>query len=276
VRLFVGHPASVSRPVVGTRSTILLQRQEKRKVYPYSIVPGGAESVLEARNAMLTPAVAAHYKAFDLGKLQKVTLSTDLVGYVSYRYGDQIYWTAKQIRLKAGETVFTDGEHIARGRCLNCYSAHPMMPIRPHEPTEKTLDSPTEVPLIAMQMMPMALPDPFTLPPTARELSPAIPDLPVVETAHRPVRWWLPILPILPILPFIPPIHHHPNPPAAVVPVPPGGGGGTGGGGGEGGGGGNPPGDVVVPEPGYFGFLAMGFSALVGVHAIRSRRNRRP
>ena len=55
-------------------------------------------------------------------------------GYVSYRFGDKIYWTSKAVHLKAGETIYTDGQHIARGRCLNCYSAHPMMPTRPHEP----------------------------------------------------------------------------------------------------------------------------------------------
>ena len=217
---------------------------------------------------MLNPAVADHYKAFDLAKLRQVTLSTDLVGYVSYRYGDQIYWTAKQIRLKAGETVFTDGQHIARGRCLNCYSAYPMMPVRNNEPSVEALDTPTEIPLIAMTVEPIPLPEPpFALPPTARELSPAVPEVPGVSgTSKGPFRWWLPLLPIVPILPFIPPIHHHPTPPTEVVPVPPGGGGG---------GGSGPPGGVVVPEPSYVWLLLGALSALAVFHAARSRRRAR-
>jgi len=276
LRYFLVQPAFVSRPV-GKRSATLLTRQEKRKVYPYSIVPGGATSVPEARTAMRNPAVANHYKDFDLTKLRQVTLSSDLVGYVSYRFNDQIYWTAKPLRFKAGETVFTDGEHIARGRCLNCYSAHPMMPIRPHEPTEKTLDTSTEVPLIAMKVEPvMALPDPFALPPTARELSPAVPEaevVPGVEAPKGPIRWWIPLLPVLPILPFIPPIHrNHPTPPpSALVPVPPGSGGGGSGGGGDTG----PPITVAAPEPGYVWFLLVALSGLAVFHARRSRRRER-
>ena len=112
----------------------MVVREVKRKVYPYSIVPGGAEDVLQARHAMTEPAVKAHYANFDLSQLKQVKLAATLSGYVSYRWGDKIYWTAKKITLRAGETVFTDGTHVARGRCLNCYSALPMQPIRPTSP----------------------------------------------------------------------------------------------------------------------------------------------
>src|ERR1700733_5857103 len=109
--------------------TVMVTEQVKRKVYPYSIVPGGAQNLHEARLAMSDPEVKAHYASFNLAQLKQVKLTTDIKGYVSYRWGDKIYWTAKTLTLRAGETVFTDGTHIARGRCLNCYSALPMSPV---------------------------------------------------------------------------------------------------------------------------------------------------
>jgi hypothetical protein len=105
--------------IVYRRSVVLVQ--ETRKVYPYSIVPGGAPNLDEAKLAMNKPDVRANYANVDFAKLHAVKLDKNLSGYVSYRYGDKIYWTKKKLTLRAGEMVFTDGEHIVRGRCLNCY-----------------------------------------------------------------------------------------------------------------------------------------------------------
>ena len=127
----------------------MVLEEETRKVFPYSIVPGGAKTVDEAKLAMLRPDVRANYTNVDFAKLHEVKLAANLSGYVSYRFGEKIYWTAKKLTLRAGETVFTDGAHIVRGRCLNCYSAFPMLPIRPNEPSEKMLNVPVDVPVFA-------------------------------------------------------------------------------------------------------------------------------
>ena len=167
---------------VRTRTTMVVT-SEKRKVYPYSIVPGGARTVLEAKRAMSDPAVRDHYAAVDIKNLRQMTLKSDMQGYVSYRYGGK-NWTAKKVHLKAGETVFTDGDHIVRGRCLNCYSAMPMMPTRHNEPSENTLNSPVEVPLIALSFpnLPLA-----AAPALAPPLAPVAP-VPAVVAGGAPVQ----------------------------------------------------------------------------------------
>ena len=81
----------------------MVLEQVKRKVYPYSIVPGGAENVRQAKVAMADPAIRAHYAGVDLAQLKEVKLTTNLSGYVSYRWGDKIYWTRKPLTLRAGE-----------------------------------------------------------------------------------------------------------------------------------------------------------------------------
>src|SRR5579863_74169 len=62
--------ATANPPVLGPVTATITE--EKRKVFPYSIVPGGALSVQEARRAMSDPAVRNHYAAFDLKNLKQV------------------------------------------------------------------------------------------------------------------------------------------------------------------------------------------------------------
>ena len=101
-------------------------------------------------------------------------LKKNLSGYVSYRWGGEIYWTSRPLTLRVGETVFTDGVHLVRGNCLNSYSPFPMLPIRPDEPTEQILDTPMEIPAIAYSFMriPVFAPE---LPPSPEALTPAVP-----------------------------------------------------------------------------------------------------
>ncbi len=154
--------------------TVMALEREKRKVYPYSIVPGGALSLDEARQAMKDPAVRANYANIDFAHLRQVKLANNLSGYVSYRWGNKIYWTSKKLTLRAGETVFTDGVHLVRGRCLNCYSALPMLPIRPKEPTEKVLDTPAELPVVAYAFPKLPV-EALELPPPPEALTPTVP-----------------------------------------------------------------------------------------------------
>jgi hypothetical protein len=247
-----------NRNIVYRRAVVL--QEETRKVYPYSIVAGGAATLEEAKLAMHRSDVRANYTNVDFAKLREVKLTTNLSGYVSYRYGEKIYWTAKKLTLRAGETVFTDGVHTVRGRCLNCYSAFPMLPIRPNEPTEKLLDVPVDVPVFAYKfpLLPVETPE---LPAPPEELTPTVPILPATPLIPPPGGG--PWFPIPPIIPIIPPIHHHPGSPVTPAgPVPPG-----------------PPGPpgpptppvVVTPEPNFAWFLVAGFIALVLTHGLRRR-----
>jgi hypothetical protein len=238
------------------RGTTAVITEEKRKVYPYSIVPGGARTVEEARRAMRDPAVRDHYAAVDLSKLRQVTLTADLSGYLSYRAGNQIYWTAKKLVLKAGETVYTDGDHVMRGRCLNRVSPLPMLPIQPKAPSEKTLNTPLEVPLVAMTFPLIPLEVVPTLPPPPGELTPTVPTLTSGSTSSGPGGGRF-----FPIIPIIPPIHRRSHPPPGSTTS-----------------GGTPPVVVppitaIAPEPEYRWLMAVVLLSLVVAARIRARRS---
>ena len=241
------HSASAKRVV--TYETTMVVEEVRRKVYPYSMVPGGAESLDEARRAMSDPAIKANYANIDFHQLKQVKLTTNISGYVSYRWGEKIYWTSKMLTLRAGETVFTDGVHLVRGRCLNCYSPRAMLPIRPTEPTEKVLDTPVEVPVIAYSFpkLPVETPE-LPLPPGV--LTPTVPIFPPTSPT-TPVKtggFWFPLIPI------IPPIHRHPpgtpTTPGVPIVVPP---------------------VTVVPEPGYAWAMAAGLLTMVLAYSLRRR-----
>jgi hypothetical protein len=226
----------------------MVMEQGTRKVYPYSIVPGGAENLDEAKRAMNDPGVKATYAGVDFNKLRAVKLTKNLSGYVSYRWGEKIYWTSKMLTLHAGEIVFTDGINLVRGRCLNNYSPQPMLPTRPEEPSEKVLDMPVELPVIAYSFpkLPVATPE---LPPPPEELTPTVPILPAVPSTPGKTGGgiWFPLIPI------IPPIHRHPGPTPPGVPLP-------------------PPGLIVVtPEPNFQWLLAGIFLLLVSLYGLRRR-----
>jgi hypothetical protein len=63
----------VERPI--GYQTVMVVEQVKRKVYPYSIVPGGAQNLREAKLDMTDPAVQAHYAGFRLGELRQENLT---------------------------------------------------------------------------------------------------------------------------------------------------------------------------------------------------------
>jgi uncharacterized membrane protein YgcG len=122
----------------------------QRAVFPYSVVPGGVESVTELQKAIATdPVVADHYKGFDLSKARVERLATPRVAHVSYRVGDRVYWTRKPLVLPAGERVITDGTRVARTRCANQVANLPGV-TSPAEPAPAILDTPARSrPLLA-------------------------------------------------------------------------------------------------------------------------------
>lgn len=123
-------------------------------VYRYSVVPGGVRTPKELQQASdHDPVVAAHYADFDFRKARVVRVKQPKLVYLSYRIGDQVFWTKKRLSLRVGETLITDGRTTARGRCGNQVSGALHMRTSPAEPSVETLDQ-----LIAI---PAAPPVPF-------------------------------------------------------------------------------------------------------------------
>jgi hypothetical protein len=89
------------------------------------------------------PVVAAHYAAFNLAKVRLIRVQEARAVYVSYRRGDDVFWTSKRLRLAPGETLITDGEHTSRTRCGNQISDEPRMPVSlAGDPVPHMLDTP--------------------------------------------------------------------------------------------------------------------------------------
>jgi hypothetical protein len=126
-----------------TVDQVLSQARNARTVYPYSVVPGGVENVRELKwVAEHDPIVAAHYAGFDYAHAQVVRLTLARTVYVSYRIGNNIYWSRRRITLKKGENLITDGRMTARTRCANRVEETPQQAAAPAEPPAEKFDQP--------------------------------------------------------------------------------------------------------------------------------------
>lgn len=126
-------------------------------IYPYSVIPGGAASPAKLRSALARdPVAAAHYRNFRTDSARVIRLKQERQVYVSYRVADRIYWTRKKLTLHAGETVLSDGTHLARTRCGNRISEVPAEPTAPSEPSTEVLNAPV------WPHLPTVSPDPFS------------------------------------------------------------------------------------------------------------------
>lgn len=113
-----------------------------RRLYPYSVIPGGAYNRAELRNAATQdPLVRDHYRDFALTRTRLVILRQSRRQYVSYRIAGRIFWTKKRLLIPKGEMLLTDGIHYARTRCGNRLSDKPQNEISSLEPTEAVLES---------------------------------------------------------------------------------------------------------------------------------------
>jgi hypothetical protein len=118
-----------------------------RPVYPYSVIPRGVETAEELQAAIhRDPVVSRHYSDFRVRAVRAMRLPREHQFFVSYRVGNQVYWTKKKITLPSGETLLTDGEHLARTRCGNRLSEIPLAPTAPSEPSDHSFNTPV-VPL---------------------------------------------------------------------------------------------------------------------------------
>jgi PEP-CTERM motif len=116
---------------------------ESGRLYPYSVIPGGARSEQELQNALAhDPIAAAHYADFDVAHTRVVRVPQNELMYVSYRIGEHIYWTSKKLVIPGGESLLTDGEHLARTRCGNRLSKTPEVPVSSKQPANAVLNGP--------------------------------------------------------------------------------------------------------------------------------------
>jgi len=122
------------------------ETKQTRRVYPYSIVPGGVTDRRElARVVVMDKVVATHYAAFETARATVRTVDKPRAVYVSYRKGDKVYWTAKKLQLARGETLLSDGQNEIRTRCGNRISDVPRLPVEAQGPSEEELDSSVDV-----------------------------------------------------------------------------------------------------------------------------------
>jgi hypothetical protein len=114
-----------------------------RAVYPYSVVPGGVQSLDELKRVMEhDPVISRQFQGFDFERAHSVQVSERQAVYVSYRIGQKVYWTRKKVWLHPGETLITDGRIVARARCGNRVAKAPLDAGSPLEPSEEELDQP--------------------------------------------------------------------------------------------------------------------------------------
>jgi hypothetical protein len=118
-------------------------RDFARPIYPLSVIRGGAYTSEEANAAIdRDPVVASHYAVFQRAQLKTARSPFTHAVYVSYRRGNDIYWTRRPIALHQHETLLTDGVSYARARCGNRISLTQQLPVSDDEPASDVLDSP--------------------------------------------------------------------------------------------------------------------------------------
>jgi hypothetical protein len=162
-----------------------------RRVFNYSVIPGGVYSAAEAEGAAQSDhVVAGHYRDVVLSTLFVRNNPAPRAVHVSYRVGDQVYWTRRKVILHAGESMLTDGINEVRARCGNRVSPVPRAPVLPEDPPLEELvlpygdhEFPTP-PLLASREIPIP-----TVPnqPTAYGFDPPPPGPPVPPPPVPPV-----------------------------------------------------------------------------------------
>ena len=160
-------------PIWPLSSAVEHFEEDHRVIFPYSIIPGGVESMEELRQAVTKdPVVARHYSDFDLARVRRITLSAPQSMYVSYRIGNDVFWTKHKLTLPKGETMLTDGRVMARTRCGNRVSALPSKPNALVEPTAEEINSPIFGPSVSTPYL-VAYSAPLHAFPSGSDIQPA-------------------------------------------------------------------------------------------------------
>ncbi len=135
--------ASQNLAMLAGHVDVAMPTRTGRAVYPYSIVPGGVRTPEELQAITEHDRlVAKHYSGFDFRKAKVIELKRPALMYLSYRMRDKIFWTKKQIALRQGEKLITDGKITARTRCANRVEVLPQAAIAPDEPLAEQFDDP--------------------------------------------------------------------------------------------------------------------------------------
>jgi PEP-CTERM motif len=164
-----------------------------RTIYPYSLIPGGVRDSHELSESIAhDPVLAEHYRDIHPAAMFALRLTTDTEGYVSYRVGNQIYWTHHLVRIKKGELVLTDGNRMIRGRCGNQIVPAYLRP----KGIPTTMD-PLEPPSTVFET---GFPPVMSLPPSGQALmaeknAPALPVVPGTPGGGTPPAFWPPLVP---------------------------------------------------------------------------------
>ena len=174
-------PEPSREAVEASRRLLLMAQQESlrqienRPVYPYSVVPGGVRDAKELKLVSeRDPVVRAHYAGFDYQHARVVRLLLARAAYVSYRIGNQVYYTKHRVMLKKGENIITDGKIIVRSRCGNRVEEMPQQLNSALEPPAVNFDEP-RMPALGTAMLHPPVPFESALlnPPPA--MGPALP-----------------------------------------------------------------------------------------------------
>jgi hypothetical protein len=113
-----------------------------RLVYRNSVVPGGVHSAAELAAVIARdPIAAAHYANFDVSKAHLIRVEKSRLAHVSYRIGNQIFWTKNKVRLAEGEALLSDGTHLIRARCGNMLADEAQAPVLLKEPAPEVLET---------------------------------------------------------------------------------------------------------------------------------------
>lgn len=195
----------------------------ERTVYSYSVIPGGVQSAKALEAALRhDPVAAAHYAGFHVEAARLIRLASERKAHVSYRLGNQIFWTRKEVTLHAGETLLTDGMNLARTRCGNRIAAVPEGPTAPTEPPVDVIDGPV-VP--ALPPRPPAIStDSIPAAPIWRERD--TPLLLAFDVPAKPITpGTVPFVPVPPVMPCCggttsPSTSSQPTPQPAPLPLP--------------------------------------------------------
>jgi hypothetical protein len=235
-------PRAVSVPAIGVQNfspitlhsdddaNILSQGAELendgRVYYPYSVIPGGARNEVELRRAVAHDGVVAnHYADFDVEKTRVMRLTEARALFVSYRVGNRIFWTKNRMTLPEGETVLTDGAHMARTRCGNRLSEVPGEPVLMAEPSPEAMELPAARGPLAVLVPPAEIPP--VPPPTTGIVAPETPPgaifippiVPIYPTSGGPFPSGVPPTPPPPGSGGPPPPPPPPSPPPPPPPV---------------------------------------------------------
>jgi len=198
---------------------LVSQPLTSQSFYPYSVIPGGASDAYQLRNAVAQdPTVRAHYANFVVASARVERLQKTQAFYVSYRIGNDIFWTKNAVTIRAGETVLSDGANIARTRCGNRLSTVPVAPNAKNEPASAAMEIADGGVELASIETPAPAEMPVTpLPATTIATPPAVPGV-------SPVGVFAPPLPSFPIgsgTPLPPGSPSTPTPPSGPTPTPP-------------------------------------------------------